>query len=119
MSLSALGSLLDEVPQYRRLTESLRRPRARVKAQVLQDAVPFVLANLCQGLGTPALIVTPRPEDARRLHEQLVVWSGRQASVLHFPESETLPFERLVSDVDTVHERLHTLSALCATEGQA
>ena len=119
MSLKALGSLLESAPQYQRLREALGRRRAVTRVQVLADAVPFTLACLWRGLDSPVLVVTPRPEDARHLHEQLIAWSGAEASVLHFPEIETLPFERLVSDIETVHQRLRTLSALANNHGDA
>jgi transcription-repair coupling factor (superfamily II helicase) len=112
MSLSTLGNLLESVPQYQRLRKSLERKPASVRVQVISDAAPFALSTLWDNLRVPTLIVAPRPEDARRLYEQMVIWSGRPESVLHFPEAETLPFERLVSDEDTTHERLRTLSTL-------
>ena len=119
MSLRALGGLLEAAPQYRRLKESLERSRVLTRTQVLPDAAPYVLSTLWQDLGAPMLIVTPRPEDARRLHEQLTLWSGDEALVLHFPETEALPFERLVTDTDTIHQRLATLSKLAACDGSA
>ena len=119
MSLSALRSLLEEAPQYRQLRKSLDRSHASAKVQVLSDAAPFTLATLWRGMAAPTLVITPRLDDARRLHEQLAIWSGQEDSVLHFPESETLPFERLVSDVDTTHRRLRTLSALTEANGVA
>ena len=119
MSLSALGSLLESAPQYRRLKASLDRSRASVRVQVLPEATPFALATLWRGLGRSLLVIAPRPEDARRLHDQLSIWSGDESSVLHFPESETLPFERLVSDIDTTHQRMRTLSALSDGTGRA
>ena len=119
MSLISLGSLLESAPQYRRLKKSLEGSRVSVRAQVLDDAVPFTLATLWQGLKVPMLVIVPRPDDARRLHEQLLVWSGQEGPVLHFPETETLPFERLASDVDTTHQRLRTLSALTEANGHA
>ena len=112
MSLRALSGLLEAAPQFQRLSDSLKNTHASEQVQVLGTAVPFTLATLLQGLAVPTLVITPRPEDARRLHEQLLVWTGEDATVLHFPESETLPFERLVSDADTVQQRLHTISAL-------
>ena len=114
MSLRALGSVLESAPQYRRLLDALAPSARRVHAgaQVASDGVPFTLSTLWQGLGTPTLVVAPQAEDARRLHEQLLVWSGAEELVLHFPEFETLPFERMVSDVDTVHQRLGVLLAL-------
>lgn len=113
MDLRALGRLLESEAQYQRLRDSLRGEGVRARVQVLADAIPFVLATLQPELQTPMLLVTPRPDDARQLHDQLVLWSGPDATVLHFPETETLPFERLALDVDTTHQRLRTLTALC------
>ena len=95
------------------------RRRVASRAQVLADAVPFTLATLWRNLGLPMLVVAPRPEDARRLHEQLVTWSGAETEVFHFPETEMLPFERVASDVNTTHQRLRTLSALTDGAGVA
>ena len=119
MSLSALSSLLESSPQHQKLQASLSKPYAREKVQVLPNAVPFVLATLWRRLNAPTLIITPRPVDARRLQEQLAIWSPDGASVLHFPETETLPFERLVTDIETVHQRLRALSALVESDGRA
>ena len=112
MSLNVLGSLLEAAPQYQALKKSLDKSRGSSRVQVLSDAAPFALATLWQNLRVPTLVVTPRPEDARRLYDQLVTWSGREDAVFHFTETETLPFERLISDVDTIHQRIRTLSTL-------
>ena len=117
MTLSALGSLLEEAPQFQQLLKSMAGERARATVQVLPDAAPFALSMLWRGLGAPMLVIAPRPEDARRLHEQLVIWTDDESAVLHFPETETLPFERLVSDDDTIQQRLRTLSTLLARNG--
>ena len=119
MSLSVLSGALQAAPQYRQLRRDLERPRVGATAQVLDSAVPFTLATLHRDLSYPILVLTPRPEDARRLHEQLLVWGDEEDHVLHFPESEILPFERLSSDSDTVHQRLRTLSRLIADDGPA
>ena len=119
LSLKALGSLLESAPQYQRLYEDLKRSRITARVQVSSNAVPFTLATLWQGIAVPTLVIAPRPEDARRLQDQLLLWSGQHAPVLHFPETETLPYERLVSDVGTVHQRLRTLSALAKADDDA
>ena len=116
MSLSVLGSLLESAPQYRSILDEVRRPRADAKVQVLASAAPFVLATLARSLDAPALVVTPRPEQARRMYEQVSLWSDPAATVLHFPENESLPFERLVSDADTTRQRLDALSVLAGSE---
>ena len=112
MSLSVLGSMLESSSQYQRLEESLKKSRVRSRAQVLSNAVPFTLSTIWRRLQRPMLVIAPKPEDARRVHEQLVNWMGDDSMVLHFQESEILPFERLTSDRETVHERLRTLTAM-------
>ena len=115
MDLSALGGLLRPTPDYVGLRQSLDgRSGALTRAQVLSEAVPFLLATVWRDVGRPMLVVTPRPEDARKLHDQLLVWGGEDRGVLQFPETEALPFERLASDLDTIHARIRTLSALAA-----
>ena len=117
MDLSALGGLLRPILDYAGLMQSLQRHSGVLaRAQVLSEAVPFLLATLWRDLGRPMLVITPRPEDARKLHDQLLVWSGEEGGLLHFPETEALPFERLVSDLDTMHARIRTISTLAGAE---
>ena len=58
------------------------------------------------------LVLTPRPEDARRLHDQLLTYLGEDAPALLLPEPEVLPFERLAVDAHTGNERLTAMAAL-------
>ena len=112
MSLSVLGTFLESSPEFQKIRGVLGQEHANVRVQVSTDAAAFALSTLWQGMGTPMLVIAPRPEDARRLHEQLSIWSAEAGVALHFPETETQPFERLVSDIYTTHERLRTLSTL-------
>ena len=116
MGLDVLHGLLDGVPRYQGLLASLRGERPRVDLQVLSNAVPFVLSSLSRGLGCPMVVVAPKPEEARRLYEQITVWANGDTAVLHFPETEALPFERVMSDDDTVHQRIGTLARLSGGE---
>ncbi len=112
MSLSALGEILDSSPEFQRLTAGLRRSRFNSRLQTLAEAAPFALASLRRTLDIPILVVAPRPEDARRLHEQILLWTDDETRILHFPETETLPFERLVPDLATSQQRINALWAL-------
>ncbi|MDA0734987.1 MAG: transcription-repair coupling factor [Chloroflexi bacterium] len=58
------------------------------------------------------LVLTPRPEDARRLHDQILTYVGDDELVYLLPEPEVLPFERLAVDARTSNQRLAALSAL-------
>ena len=112
MSLGVLGALLEGSPEFLRLSSALGRSRFGSRLQVLSEAAPFSLAQVHRVFEAPILVVAPRPEDARRLYEQVLLWAGDESTVLHFPETETLPFERLVPDVDTSQHRIRTLQAL-------
>ena len=116
MTLGVLRDLMDGVPEYCRLRDELRGGARRLSVEVPTKAAAFTLGTLRRDVDAPMLVVAPRPEDARRLHEQLVAWCGEDAGLLHFPESEILPFERLDSDMETVHQRLRVLAGI-ATEG--
>ena len=115
MTLGILRGVMDGVPEYCRLRDEVRGGARRLTAEVPAKAAAFTLATLRRDVDVPTLVVAPRPEDARRLHEQLLAWCGDDEGLLHFPESEILPFERLDSDVETVHQRLRVLAAVAST----
>ena len=114
MTLGILRGVMDGVPEYCRLRDEVRGGARRLTAEVPAKAAAFTLATLRRDVDVPTLVVAPRPEDARRLHEQLLAWCGDDEGLLHFPESEILPFERLDSDVETVHQRLRVLAAVAS-----
>ena len=117
MTLGVLRDLMDGVPEYCRLRDKLAGPARRLTVEASAKAAAFTLGTLRRDVAAPMLIVAPRPEDARRLHEQLVAWCGDDTGLLHFAESEILPFERLDSDMETVHQRLRVLSSIDAQDG--
>ena len=112
MTLGILRGVMDGVPEYCRLRDGARGGARRLTVEAPAKAAAFTLATLRRDVDAPTLVVAPRPEDARRLHEQLLAWCGDDEGLLHFPESEILPFERLDSDVETVHQRLRALAAV-------
>ncbi len=116
MSLSVLSDVLEAAPQFERLRASMGQSRVHVRLQVLPNGVPMTLATLARNVDVPVLLVVPRPDEARRLYEQVSLWSADERSVLHFPESETLPFERLVTDTDTEQQRIGVLARLLADD---
>ncbi|MDA1219958.1 MAG: transcription-repair coupling factor [Chloroflexi bacterium] len=79
---------------------------------VRQGARPAYLAALWRHAHRPMLVLTPRPEDARRLHDQILTYVGDDELVYLLPEPEVLPFERLAVDARTSNQRLAALSAL-------
>ena len=112
LALGLLNPLLRSTDQYRNLLRALEGPNTRVRAQLLSEAIPYLVSTLTQDLDRPVLIVVPRAEEARRLHERLCAWVDEPRRIHRFPETETLPFERLVTDIDTIQQRVQALDAL-------
>ena len=112
LALSLLNPLLRSTDQYRNLLRALEGTNSRVRAQLLSEATPYLLSTLMQDLDRPVLIVVPRAEESRRLHERLCAWVDNPERIHRFPETETLPFERLFTDIDTVQQRVRALDAL-------
>ncbi|MFH1646366.1 MAG: transcription-repair coupling factor, partial [Chloroflexota bacterium] len=108
--LSKLLEIIGNTPEYRRLLEGLRSGGGAA-VSALEAAKPYLLAALYTGLRRPVLVVTAQPENARKLHEQLISWCP-SGDVRLFPEPDALPYERLATDAATEMERLRVLSAL-------
>ena len=116
MSLQGVLELLESHPEHRRNIESLlgKTTGARPAVAVRGGARPAFTASLWRRQTGPILVITPRPEDARRLHDQLLTYLGDDQPVYLLPEPEVLPFERLAVDSNTGLQRLTTLAALAA-----
>ena len=70
-------------------------------------------------MGVPILVLVARPERARQVHSDLLVWCGEDGEAYQFPEGETLPFERLMADDASTHGRIRTLDAITRPKGES
>ncbi|MBI2165233.1 MAG: transcription-repair coupling factor [Chloroflexi bacterium] len=111
MALGGLLSLLHRSRWWRELGEAVEKEASR-DISVPDSGKAYLLAAVAASFRRPALIVTHSPESSRRLYEELLLWCGEGGTILHFPETEALPFERLTVDEATVHGRLRVLSIL-------
>ncbi|MSQ11184.1 MAG: transcription-repair coupling factor [Dehalococcoidia bacterium] len=119
MTLRGLLDLLDE-SAYGGLVERLAQP-GQVRQAVPDYARAYLLAWLAARLGRPMLVVTGKPEDAGRLADGLETFLGTHSPdgtggtgprVLHCPEYDALPYERLDVDEGTTHARLRAMRGL-------
>ena len=108
MNLACLLPLIDGMPGYRQLLEALRRGEEE-RVVVLDAAKPYLVACLHRELSLPMLAVTPRPQEARHLQDQLLAWGD---DTIIFPEPDSLPYERLASEPSTIGQRIKALSLL-------
>ena len=114
MSLNGVLELLDRHPEHRGNVDSLGNSAGGPGVTVRQGARAAFLASLWRRQKGPILVVTPRPDDARRLHDQLLTYLGDDQPIHLLPEPEVLPFERLAVDANTSNQRLSALAALAA-----
>ena len=114
MTLNGVLELLDRHPEHRGNVDSCGKPGEKSGVMVRQGARAAFLASLWRRQQGPILVVTPRPDDARRLHDQLLTYLGDDQPIHLLPEPEVLPFERLAVDANTSNQRLDALMALSA-----
>src|SRR5712691_2369813 len=113
MRLHPLLGVLDRNPSFSSLVEALRTPGAG--PQLLSAITParaYALAALHAALHRPLLLVVGRPSEARGYANELRAWAADPDSVLLFPETDALPYDRLPNDSDKLAERLSTLERL-------
>ena len=118
MSLSSLLTLLHhDFPTW---TDSIGPSSGQGPARfaAARGVRPLYVASLWQRAQVPTLALTPRADDSRRLHDQLITYFGESAPIHLLPEPEVLPFERLAVDSRTVNQRLVALSALAGWEAR-
>src|SRR5512136_2098239 len=119
MNLSCLLSLLKDVPAYKQLADELRTAKGEHRAVILDAAKAYVIAALYEELGLPLVVITPQPETARKLHEQLRTWCSPSAQLHRLPELDFLPYDK--SQLSAVSyqmiERLRALTTLVLHEG--
>ena len=112
MSLEGLFQLLWSHSAYRSLVEDVKSGSLVSQVELPEAARPYLIAALWHRLRAPTMAIVPRPEDARRLHDQIISYLGEGAPVHLFPEPDVLPFERLVADAAINNKRMEALAAL-------
>ena len=114
MAFEGLLDMMREQPAYESLLERLRSEDGQDALEIAPSpgARPYLIAALARHLARSMLVIVPGPEDARRMHDQILSYLGNDAPVHLMPEPEALPYERLLPDAATSNDRLRVLSAL-------
>ena len=119
MALNGILAAINAHPEYKRHMASMANfegnSSAIPQATVRQGARSGYIGAIWRQLSCPLLVLTPGPDDARRLHDQLLTYLGEESPVYLLPEPEVLPFERLAVDSNTSNQRLGALAALSAS----
>src|SRR5918912_2968202 len=113
MRLDPLLGVLDRHPSFSALVEALGADGLGPQLlSAITPARPYALAALQAALNRPMLLVVGRPSEARGYANELRAWVRDPESVLLFPETDALPYDRLPNDPDKLAERLGTLERL-------
>ena len=116
--LATLADRLAGTVQFGTIGASLANPRANVPTVCPEPANPLLIAALWRSLKIPVLVITPNPDSAQRLVDQLPTWTGTPdidedgSPIHHFIETGSIPFERYEPDRGAAQRRLMTLDAL-------
>ena len=78
MSLIGLLSAVAGNTVYQRQLAEIRQSQPAPPVTTRPGARPAYIAALWRELQAPILVLTPRPEDARRLHDQLLTFLGEE-----------------------------------------
>ncbi|HEX6507007.1 MAG TPA: transcription-repair coupling factor [Chloroflexota bacterium] len=100
MTLIGLTEFLSELEPLSEVLASDKQARVHGLLHAARPAVMGATAQLRRG---PVLVVTPHPQEAYDLAQELPLWTGR--SVALFPALESLPYERVHLDRQAVAQR--------------
>lgn len=107
-----LFELLDQLPGAPQLEGWWKASPGRLGAHGLPlSALPAFATWLARRAGRPVLAVVPDPEAA---FDETRAWFREDLPSVVFPAVETLPFDRLAPDTETVRRRMEALDALGA-----
>src|SRR5438128_7129495 len=107
-----LLELIDRLPARGRLEEWWSTPTARLSAHGLpSSALPVFAAWLARRALRPVLALVPDPEGS---FQEAGAWFREDVRTVVFPAVETLPFDRLAPDEETVRRRLEALDAVAS-----
>jgi transcription-repair coupling factor (superfamily II helicase) len=108
--MDTLFELIDRIAARPRLEPWWTGPTRRVRAHGLpSSAAPVLLTWLAQRSSRPILALAADPEMA---FNETRAWFGEEVACVVFPAVETLPFDRLAPDEETVRRRLQAIDAL-------
>src|SRR3981081_1954643 len=109
-----LLELLDSLPARYRLEGWWNAPIGTLDAHGLpSSALPVFAVWLAMRARRPVLALVPDPEGS---FQEAGAWFRDDARTVVFPAIETLPFDRLAPDEETVRRRLESIDALGSGE---
>ena len=116
--LATLTNRLTGTAKFDAIEQTLFQPRANVATVCPEPANPLLIAAVWRKLQVPTLVITPNPDAAQRIVDQLPTWTGTPdidedgSPIHHFIETGGITFERYEPDRGSAHRRIIALDAL-------
>ena len=116
--LQSLTLNLSQTEPFSEVSNQALRPRARVPVICTESASAISIAALWHRMQRPLLVLTPNPDSAQRLIDQIPTWAVTPSTSLddlplyHFAETESIPLERYDPDRGAAHLRIAAIDAL-------
>ena len=116
--LATLTDRLIGTAEFDAIGQLLSRSRANVPTICPEPANAMLIAAVWRAMQVPVVVLTPNPDAAVRVVDQLPTWMGTPdadepgSPIRHFVESAGIPFERYEPDRGTAHQRITTLDTL-------
>ena len=117
MSINNLTKVFKETSEYKELVQKISSKKRNIQVQIIDEAVPYLIASLRESVETPILVICHSPEQSRRMQERITAWYNQPGIASRFSENDSLPFERMVSNLDVSRERLCVLDSILHADG--
>ncbi len=120
MTLKGLLTLLAQRPEFRRLLKNLQEATGVPALNGITEAArPYIIAALNKTLQQPLLVVAVDESQASQLTDILKLLAEQPEDVLFLPDRDALPYERLISDAQTMQQRMNALVCMAEQERNA
>lgn len=94
---------------FTKIQQSLKNKKIVLASDLEGGAKPLYFYNLSKKAES-ILVVCSGPQESQQLFEELLQYDGDH--VLHFPQADILPHERIPRDISLLKERMFVLEAL-------
>ncbi len=116
--LTTITDRLIGTADFDAVAQALIASRTSIPTVCPEAGNPLLIAAVWRALQRPMLVITPNPDSAQRIVDQLPTWMGvpdideQGSPIHHFIETGSIPFERYEPDRGTAHRRITTLHTL-------
>ena len=64
MSINNLTKVFRETSEYKELVQKISSKRRNIQVQIIDEAVPYLIASLRESIETPILVICHSPEQS-------------------------------------------------------